>query len=220
MMLPRKSISVPREWCFYYLVKTHSPSLHSLGMLKNCVAAKGALRFSCVVPFGAAHFFVGGMSMDWNILRSAVALLFSMYSFFKTKQIERITRETQKIKINRTIDSYGVLQDKVLDELNSFERNRVREIAERPEATENANDYKKLSGMMARLESFSLAVNSEIYDIETVNRLAGTYLMGLFDKIEPVIQKKRSLNTTEKHYKQTEIMINTIKLKHRKETKK
>ena len=71
---------------------------------------------------------------------------------------------------------------------------------------------------------FSIAtkaeVNSEIYDIETVNRLAGTYLMGLFDKIEPVIQKKRSLNTTEKHYKQTEIMINTIKLKHRKETKK
>ena len=25
-------------------------------MLKNCVAAKGALRFSCAVPFGVAHF--------------------------------------------------------------------------------------------------------------------------------------------------------------------
>lgn len=40
---------------FYLLVKTHSPLCIPLSV-KDCVATNGALRFSCVVPFGAAHF--------------------------------------------------------------------------------------------------------------------------------------------------------------------
>ena len=36
-------------------------------MLKNCVAAKGALRFSCVVPFGAAHFFITKMKGEESV---------------------------------------------------------------------------------------------------------------------------------------------------------
>ena len=44
-------------------VKMHSPLLHSyFGLLKDCVAANGALHFSCVAS--AAHFLFGGVPMD------------------------------------------------------------------------------------------------------------------------------------------------------------
>ena len=42
--------------CFYHLVKTHSPFWHSLSLSTDCVAASGALRFSCAVPFGPRTF--------------------------------------------------------------------------------------------------------------------------------------------------------------------
>ena len=43
---------------FYFGKNAFSIFAFPVRMLKNCVAAKGALRFSCVAPFGAAHFFI------------------------------------------------------------------------------------------------------------------------------------------------------------------
>ena len=47
------------EDAFYLLVKTHPPYWHPSGLFQYvCVAANEALRFSCVVSFEAAHFFI------------------------------------------------------------------------------------------------------------------------------------------------------------------
>ncbi len=84
--LPRNSIFVPREWGFYFLVKTHSPSLHSLGMLKNCVAAKGALRFSRVAS--AARFLfsqkraVKSIEREGKAMKKIVALILALSMVF------------------------------------------------------------------------------------------------------------------------------------------
>jgi len=40
---------------FYFGKNAFSAFAYS-GVLKDCVAAKGALHFSCVVPFGVTHF--------------------------------------------------------------------------------------------------------------------------------------------------------------------
>ncbi len=44
--------------CFYFGKNALSILAFLVELLKICVAANGALRFSCVVPFGAAHFFI------------------------------------------------------------------------------------------------------------------------------------------------------------------
>lgn len=58
--VPRNQIKPNTEDAFYLLVKTHPPYWHPSGLaLYDCVAANEALRFSCVVSFGATHFFLG-----------------------------------------------------------------------------------------------------------------------------------------------------------------
>ena len=54
--MPHKLNSVCPNKDAFCLVKTHSPFRILFGQ-ETCVATSGALRFSCVVPFGATHFF-------------------------------------------------------------------------------------------------------------------------------------------------------------------
>ena len=58
---------------------------------------------------------------------------------------------------------------------------------------------------------FAVGVNSGIYSKTIVRRLAGRYLIYLYDKLEPLIQKKRQVNTLERHYYEFEMLIADIK---------
>ena len=78
-------------------------------------------------------------------------------------------------------------------------------------ASPRSEGYKLLSGYLARLEHFAVGINTGIYDVQVVKRLAGWYLCGLQDKIDPLIQKKRQLNRTAKHYDELEAMLNQMR---------
>lgn len=53
---------------------------------------------------------------------------------------------------------------------------------------------------MDRIEHFSVGVNSDIYDVDIVKRLAGKHFCALYDKLLPMIEKKRRINKSDKHY--------------------
>ncbi len=106
-----------------------------------------------------------------------------------------------------TLDAYNVLQNQVLDNLNTYKICDIKKIAE----DYHSDEYKKISVMIARIEHFCVGVNTKIYDKKTVKRLAGRYIIGIYEKLEPIIIKKRQLNKSDKHYDEFEKL--TIKLK-------
>ena len=133
------------------------------------------------------------------------ALLLSVFSMIGSAivYISGLRRERR----TATLNAFNVLQEQVLDHLNLYTRKRVEEISASPRSEE----YKLLSGYLARLEHFAVGINPGIYDVQVVKRLAGWYLCGLQDKIDPLIQKKRQLNRTAKHYDELEAMLNQMR---------
>ena len=111
-----------------------------------------------------------------------------------------------------TLDAINVLQVQVFDNLNQYRLSDIREIADawarlvgsrkgaeagRVELTAEderlIDEYKVVSGYLARIEHFALGVNTGIYDVETAERAATSYLTMLYRvKLKPIIQEKHS----------------------------
>lgn len=110
-------------------------------------------------------------------------------------------------KKQATLDAFNILQTQVLDRLNCYRKYDIDEIAE----DIHSPDYQDLSGLLARCAHFAVGVNSGIYDFKTVRRLAGRYIIHLYDKLEPLIEKKRALNHSERHYQEFECFVNKLR---------
>lgn len=129
---------------------------------------------------------------------SAAAVLLSVISGIYSVIVH--FSELRRERRQATLDAFNLLQNEVLDQLNLYRKSKIKEISEDP----TAEDYKKISSLLARLEHFAVGVNEKIYDFKTVRCLAGRYLIGLYTKIEPMIEKKRQINKTQLHYEACE----------------
>lgn len=146
------------------------------------------------------------MEIILSLFSLVVAIFSLVYSCFVHKQT------VEHDKNQATLDAFNVLQVQVLDELNGFTSANIKEISENI----HAKEYKKISTLMARLEHFSVGVNSNIYDIKTLKRLAGRHFCALYGKLLPMIQKKRQINKTDKHYDEFETLVSNLKCLYRK----
>lgn len=118
----------------------------------------------------------------------------------------------QREKKQATLDAFNLLQTQVLDRLNYYRKYDIDEIAE----DVHSADYKDISGLLARCAHFAVGVNTGIYDVKTVRRLAGRYIIALYDKMEPMIEKKRTLNNSDRHYKEFEILADSMRKYYKK----
>lgn len=89
-----------------------------------------------------------------------------------------------------TLDAFNLLQEQVLDELNTYTKMDIDQLCTDPKSEE----YKKVSALLARIEHFAVGVNEEIYDQETVKRLAGKHIVRTYEKLECMIETKRLLS--------------------------
>ena len=110
-------------------------------------------------------------------------------------------------KKQTTLDAFNILQQQVLDKINLYSNSKIKEISE----DARSKEYKGLTILMARIEHFSVGVNSDIYDIEIVKRLAGKHFCAIYDKLLPMIEKKRKINKSDKHYDEFEKLVVDLK---------
>lgn len=104
---------------------------------------------------------------------------FALYSFFWTAQRDRK---------QATLDAYNTLQEQALDTLNEYTSTEIKRIIEE----KNKNEYRELSKCLARLEHFSVGVNTGIYDRKTVYELAHGYLdVAIWYKLQPILEQKQ-----------------------------
>ncbi len=141
------------------------------------------------------------MELAISIFSLLVAAFSLLYSFIVHRQT------VSHDKKQATLDAFNTLQEQVLDKLNVFTDSRIKEISE----DVHSKEYKTISTLMARIEHFSVGVNADIYDIETVKRLAGKHFCALYRKLLPMVEKKRKINKTDKHYDEFEILVSGLK---------
>ena len=135
-----------------------------------------------------------------EILISVIALVlsvasggFTLYSFLWTAHRDRK---------QATLDAYNRLQREVFDKLNLYRPSQILEICE----DKTSQEYKTLSGYLARIEHFCVGINQKIYDKETFFVLAHGYFDGpqIRNRVEPLIKtKNKNGNTAETFYDDT-----------------
>ena len=110
--------------------------------------------------------------------------------------------EANRQKKEATLIAYNSLQNEVFSEL------RKHELSSLKKGDEGWND---VTTCLAKIENFSVGINTGIYSLDIVNRLGGDFFITQFDKLLPVINRKREDDSASKHYDEFEKVI--IKLK-------
>ena len=142
-----------------------------------------------------------------SLVISGFGFAFSLVSFISCSIRER--KEA-------TLEAYNKLQSEALDMLNLYTRKNIAEIAENPRSPE----YKELSSLLARCEHFSVGVNEGIYDKKVLKKLSGRYFISLFEKLEPMVLKKRSMGHQERYYESFELLAEAFEKRLLKQTAK
>ena len=142
------------------------------------------------------------------IVLSVISGGFSLYSFVWTARRDRK---------QATLDAYNQLQEQAFDKLNTYAPAAIREVAK----DSKSEEYKTVSGYIARIEHFCVGVNQNIYDRRTVYALAHGYLDGqvLKRRMEPIIDKKQ-IGASEDYYENIHAVLSWMEKESQKRKKK
>lgn len=130
---------------------------------------------------------------------SLIAIIISLIQYFS---------DTSRQQKEATLNAYNELQDTVFTPIKKYC------LAEVPQ--KGSDEWDIFTTFLTKLERFSTGVNTKIYSLSIVNRIGGSYLISLFEKLKPIIDKKReNSNSNGKHYDEFEKMIKALKKKRR-----
>lgn len=152
-----------------------------------------------------------------ELMISIIAVVVSVVTFLFSVLIEY--RGEQREKKQATLDAINILQEQVFDNINKYKRGDFKFIAQQYYEANEARDayckennvsknefwkthheyddviseYNKISVYMARIEHFSLGVNTGIYDVKVTERATTKYFRVLYDKLKPILDVKKNL---------------------------
>lgn len=134
------------------------------------------------------------------LLISIAALVLSFVQFI---------RDASRGKKEATLNAFYALQNEVFDSLDELLVNKDIEISAIKLGTD---EWGTVTTALAKIEQFSVGINTNIYSIEILNRVAGAYFILLFENFKPIIEKKRSQNISKgKHYDEFEQTVLHLK---------
>jgi len=132
--------------------------------------------------------------------------LFLLYNENKKDHLRRKRQSTLEYYQNFSASNFE-LGHKIFPSFPDFQMDD-------PIAFENIDESTSTSirTFLANVEHFCVGVNSEIFDIDTVNDMAGNYLIKMYEKFEPYIKHKRIELYEPIKYYAFEKMIDDLKL--------
>ena len=138
------------------------------------------------------------------IIVSVVALVLSLFQFF----VER-----KRVSNQATIDSFAELQSSVFNmtDFNELDVDKILLEYKKEEPTKEVlRDWENLSEYMARIEQFAVGVNTGVFNIKIVDRMAGSHIIKQYNRLYPVICYKREKGKTNKRYEEFEKMAKKL----------
>lgn len=145
--------------------------------------------------------------MDWldfaAIIVSVIALGLSIYQFFVERKVNRM---------EATINAFAELQKEVLNQEEYFKADiiAILEKHKKIKGSSKDADWELISEYLARLEQFSVGINMDVYSVDVVDRMAGSYLIKEFNRLLPIIDYKRFKGNTNKRYEEFEMMVKKL----------
>ncbi|MBR2886172.1 MAG: DUF4760 domain-containing protein [Clostridia bacterium] len=131
----------------------------------------------------------------WNAIENLVdwfALIVALFAL--ALSVLQFIKDSSRQKKESTLNAYSELQHDVFDKLNNTEY-------EISEVEFDSVEWKEITGYLAKIERFSVGINTGIYSIEVLNRLGGSYFLFRFNELKPIIEIKEKNNEVDgKHY--------------------
>lgn len=168
-----------------------------------------------------------------ELIISIIAIAISFVSILVSVVIYQ--KGVQREKKQATLDAFNVLQEQVFDYLNQYTYAQIREVcdewrqaivdnknkyngqvinfSEKQQNKRNqcVNEYRVLSGYLARIEHFALGVNTGIYDAKIAERAGTSYLVMLYrGKLKPLIETKHSGDSNTEYYAEFRKLVEKI----------
>ena len=136
------------------------------------------------------------------LLLSAIAAIFSIWSFFLERNRER--REA-------TIHAFEELEKDVF--LDKEYTSVLTDLKSKANEQINNTDQQCGTRFLSKIEHFCVGIQVQAFDISTLNRLAGGYFINQYENWWPIIEKKRSDDGSMKHYNEFEDVVKRLKKK-------
>lgn len=138
------------------------------------------------------------------IILSVIAFLFSVWQFF----IER-----NRCRKEATIHAFDVLEDtEAVIYVLALKENDINELVKRHTAGDKRieSEWKQLSEALPLIEHFAVGINSKVYDIDTLNSMAGNKIITMYYACNELIKYKRTGDGNERNYSEFEKMVNSL----------
>lgn len=135
---------------------------------------------------------------------SGIAILISLAQFFS---------ERNRSRKEATIHAFDELEENVFSKKH-YKKLVIRAGEEYALSGKPENDQEKWNEAtlaLSRIEHFAVGVNTKIYDLKTLNRMAGGFILEEFSRWKPIIETKRIQTPNSKHYDEFETMCVSLK---------
>ncbi len=130
------------------------------------------------------------------LIISALALGLSVVSFFT---------DSSREKKEATLIAYEEIQNDVFSILMKYPKDMAP-------VEPKSDEWNRLTMCLAKLERFSVGINTDIYSLDVLNRLGGSYFIHQYEKLEPIILRKRQENFVPGgHYDEFEKTVNALR---------
>lgn len=139
------------------------------------------------------------------LLVSGAALIFSLLQFI----VER-----SRSRKEATIHAFDDLEDNDgVAYLFSVSRNTIDDLIQRQNAADQRikEQWRLLNQAMPTIEHFAVGINSGVYDVKTLNKMAGNKIIFTYTACENLIELKRAGDGNENNYKEFEKMVCTLR---------
>ncbi len=131
-----------------------------------------------------------------------IALIVLIFAF--SLSMWQFIQESNRQKKESTLNAYSELQKDVFDGLHQYNLNNM---------DRNSTDWTEVTKCLAKIEKFSVGVNTKIYSIEILNRLGGGFFVEQFKLLYPIIKQKRKEDSKQKHYDEFEKTVRALQKK-------
>lgn len=135
---------------------------------------------------------------------SILAFIFSVIQFITN---------SSRVKNESTLNRFYELQESVFTELNILLPTLPKENSnsERIKIEQSDENWEKITEYLAKIEHFSVGINTRIYSLRILNRAGGSYFIRLHDILSLVIEEKRTINASKgSHYDEFDRTVHSL----------
>ena len=140
-----------------------------------------------------------------------IALLLSFLAIVIS--ITQHISEKNRCRKEATIHAFDVLEKEVFAK-KTYKNIVVRQgtnYALNTNAAEDISAWNEATLALSQIEHFSVGVNSKVYDLNTLNRMAGSFIIKEYLRWKPIIETKRNQYPKDKHYDEFEKLYIELK---------